>query len=63
MAKRRSSTVLSFNRQYATRAPGESTRQINAAQSDEARRRGATRRRIEAIAERRELERETEGDW
>ena len=62
MAKRRN-TVLNFNRQYATRAPGESTRSINAAQSDEARRRGEVRLRIEVLAERRALEREIEGDW
>lgn len=63
MAKRRA-PVVAFNRaMFGSRAPGESVRQINAAQTDEARRRGETRRRVEAIAERRRLEREMEGDW
>ena len=64
MPKRRTPVVLNFNRQvFGSRAPGESLVLINGNMNAENRKRREVRRRIEAIAERRELERETEGDW
>lgn len=63
MAKRRA-PVVNFNRQvFGSRAPGESLVLINGNMNAENRKRREVRRRIEAVAERRALEREIEGDW
>ena len=51
------------DRPLSTRAPGVSLRLINSRITDEDRRWRERRRRIEAIEERRRVEREREGDW
>lgn len=57
----------SQNRQFAiggrVRPPGESLRLVNRSLTDEDRRRRQVRKAIELIEERRQWEREVEGDW